>query len=72
MYLLNDNDLNFCSIIIRFNHDDYLFSFLQSKFGKFQIERETVGTAQPKLAIERIRNFLIPIIDKKIQNKNLI
>lgn len=29
MYLLNDNDLNFCSIIIRFNHDDYLFSFLK-------------------------------------------
>lgn len=29
MYLLNDNDLNFYSIIMQFNHDDYLFSFLK-------------------------------------------
>lgn len=60
---------NAVKIISKKIKSDYLFSFLQSKFGKFQIERETVGTAQPKLAIERIRNFLIPIIDKKIQNK---
>ena len=46
---------------------NFLFSFFQSKFGKFQIERETVGTAQPKLSIERIRNFLIPLINVKLQ-----
>lgn len=36
-----------------------LFCFLKSKYGQLQIEREKVGTAQPKLAIERIRRFLI-------------
>lgn len=60
---------NAVKIISKKIKSDFLFSFLQSKFGKFQIERETVGTAQPKLAIERIRNFIIPIIDDKIQIK---
>lgn len=60
---------NAVKIISQKIKSDYLFSFLQSKFGKFQIERETVGTAQPKLAIERIRKFLIPLIDEEIQLK---
>lgn len=37
----------------------FIYCFLKSKYGQFQIEREKVGTAQPKLAIERIRKFLI-------------
>ena len=36
-----------------------LYCFLKSKYGQLQIEREKVGTAQPKLAIERIRKFLV-------------
>lgn len=36
-----------------------LYCFLKSKYGQFQIEREKVGTAQPKLAIERIRRFSV-------------
>ena len=48
---------------------NYIFSFLNSKYGMIQIKRETVGTAQPKLAIERIRQFKIPILLEDFQNK---
>ncbi len=41
------------------NQTSLLYCFLKSKFGQFQIEREKVGTAQPKLAIERIRRFAV-------------
>lgn len=37
----------------------YLFVYFLSKFGQMQINREKVGTAQPKLAIERIRRFKV-------------
>ncbi|PCJ26560.1 MAG: DNA methylase [Flavobacteriales bacterium] len=60
---------NAVKIISKKINPDYLFSFFQSKFGKFQIERETVGTAQPKLAIERIRKFIIPTVNNKFQDK---
>lgn len=46
---------------------NYIFSFLNSKFGQWQISREKVGTAQPKLAIERIRKFIIPNLDDTFQ-----
>lgn len=45
----------------------YLYAFLTSKYGQNQIMREKVGTAQPKLALERIRNFKIRQLSKKIQ-----
>jgi type I restriction enzyme S subunit len=63
---LTENAVKFISQKI---NPDFVFSFFQSKFGKFQIERETVGTAQPKLAIERIRKFIIPIVNDKLQEK---
>jgi len=46
---------------------DYLFLFFLSHYGQVQIEREKVGTAQPKLAIERIRRFLIPVVNTTFQ-----
>jgi restriction endonuclease S subunit len=48
---------------------DYLFIFLMSKYGNLQIKRETVGTAQPKLAIERINHFKIPLPPIDFQKK---
>ncbi|MCT7550537.1 restriction endonuclease subunit S [Aliarcobacter butzleri] len=53
---------------------NYLFSFLNSKFGQLQISRETVGTAQPKLAIERIRKFIISNLNDnfQLQIENLV
>lgn len=60
---------NTVKIISKKISPDFLFSFLQSKFGKFQIERETVGTAQPKLSIERIRKFIIPLTSSNFQKK---
>ncbi len=47
--------------------NDYLFLFLMSHYGQLQIQREKVGTAQPKLAIERIRKFLIPLSSQEFQ-----
>lgn len=46
---------------------EYLFAFLLSKYGKSQINREKVGTAQPKLAIVRIRKFKTPITEVVFQ-----
>lgn len=63
---LTENAVKFISQKI---NPDFVYSFFQSKFGKFQIERETVGTAQPKLAIERVRKFIIPLIDQKLQER---
>lgn len=51
------------------NVQEILFAFFLSKFGRQQIERETVGTAQPKLALERIRKFYIPRFSDKIASK---
>lgn len=48
---------------------DYLFLFFMSHYGQSQIEREKVGTAQPKLAIERIRRFMVPAVSRTIQIK---
>lgn len=45
----------------------YLFIFLKTRFGQNLIQREKVGTAQPKLAIERIRLFNIPLFSLVFQ-----
>jgi len=48
---------------------EFLFIFLLSKYGNYQISRETVGTAQPKLALERINLFKVPLLSLEFQNK---
>ena len=47
----------------------YLFAYFLSKYGQIQIEREKVGTAQPKLAIERIKRFNIFVPTVIFQNQ---
>ena len=37
----------------------YILAFLISKFGQNQVEREKVGTSQPKLSLDRLRRFRI-------------
>lgn len=44
-----------------------LLAILLSKIGQLQVEREKVGTAQPKLSLDRLRKFLIPIFNKSNQ-----
>jgi hypothetical protein len=44
-----------------------LFAYMLSKYGQNQIHREKVGTAQPKLALERIRKFKIPLLPQSFQ-----
>ncbi len=48
---------------------EYLFAYLLSDYGQNTIEREKVGTAQPKLAIERINKFKIPKCSNNFQEK---
>lgn len=48
---------------------EYLLTILLSKIGQFQVRRERVGTAQPKLSLDRLRDFLIPILPLEFQNK---
>ena len=48
---------------------EYIYAFMKTKYGESQIKRETVGTAQPKLALERIREFKIIGITEDIQLK---
>ncbi|AJI53511.1 restriction endonuclease subunit S [Francisella philomiragia] len=48
--------------------NEFLFAILISKYGQLQVEREKVGTAQPKLALERLRNFKLPIFDEYNMN----
>ncbi|MEQ8245512.1 restriction endonuclease subunit S [Fulvivirga sp.] len=48
---------------------EVLFAYLISDYGQNTIEREKVGTAQPKLAIERISNFKIPKFGSNLQRE---
>jgi len=47
---------------------EYLLAVLLSKVGQLQVSRERVGTAQPKLSLDRLRNFYIPIAKKELQS----
>ncbi len=44
---------------------NYVLAYLLSKYGQNQVEREKVGTAQPKLSLDRLRRFVIPIFESK-------
>ena len=48
---------------------EFIFIFLLTKFGQSQINREKVGSAQPKLSLERIRRFKISELSSKLQLK---
>lgn len=47
----------------------YLMYYLSSPEGQFQISIRTVGSTQPKLAITRIKDIPIPLLDIEKQNK---
>lgn len=40
---------------------DYLLSFIRSKYFSFQVENSMTTSAQPKLAIDKIKRFKLPI-----------
>lgn len=48
---------------------EVIFVYLMGKYGDSYIQRNTVGTAQPKLSIERIRQFKYPIITKELSER---
>ncbi len=58
-----------CAKICDIQHvsPDYVFLFLLSRYGQNQINREKVGTAQPKLALVRIGKFKLPVISERLQ-----
>ena len=50
-------------------HANYLSLVLNSLVGQLQFEKYQTRTAQPKISIEDVKNFLIPIIAKEKQEK---
>lgn len=48
---------------------EYLLAILSSSIWQLQVEREKVWTNQPKLSLDRLRNFIIPISSDSFQNK---
>ena len=46
---------------------EYLLVVLLSQVGQLQVQREKVGTAQPKLSLDRLRKFLIPVSNNNFQ-----
>ena len=50
---------------------EFLLAVLISKIGQYQINREKVGTIQDKLALDRLRNFLIPKAKSKALEINI-
>ncbi|MDD2661326.1 MAG: restriction endonuclease subunit S [Methylococcales bacterium] len=48
---------------------NYILAYLLSKYGQDQVEREKVGTAQPKLSLDRLRRFVIPVFESKELDK---
>lgn len=61
---------NACKIInLNLINPDSFFAFMLSSYWQNQIHREKVWTAQPKLALERIRRFRIPKFTDNIQQE---
>jgi type I restriction enzyme S subunit len=59
--------------IVRLNNNDefypeFISVFLNSNIGQFQSVRFRAGNSQPVLALEKIRQFEVPIFDNKIQS----
>ena len=56
--------------IIRLNDDilpRYVTTFLLSKYGRYQVMRETTGNVQPNLFIDKIETLKIPKVSKPFQ-----
>ena len=47
----------------------YLSTFLLSKYGRCQTERETTGNVQPNLFLYKIREIIVPLMSKNFQDK---
>lgn len=48
---------------------EFLSVFLNSKFGVFQSHRFRAGNSQPVLALEKIKQFEVPVLEKSFQQK---
>lgn len=48
---------------------EFLTVFLNSSYGNFQSYRFRAGNAQPVLALEKINQFIVPMIGETFQNK---
>lgn len=48
-------------------YSEYLCVFLMSKYGEVQSKRHGSGGVQQMITLERLRNFTIPLLSKKLQ-----
>lgn len=58
--------------LVRLNHSsellaEYLTVFLNSAFGAFQSNRLRAGNSQPVLALDKINQFVVPVLNKEFQ-----
>lgn len=60
---LTENAVKISSNDNRFLLTEYLYYYLKSPQGQHEINIRTVGSTQPKLAIKRIRDIPIPIVN---------
>jgi restriction endonuclease S subunit len=47
----------------------YVAAFLNSKYGRMQTQREIVGSVQQHVFLWQIKNFVVPIVPKDIENR---
>ena len=50
---------------------EYITTFLNSKYGRFQTFREVAGNVQPIVILSKIRDFIIPNLSKGVQESIL-
>lgn len=73
-----EGNINQHSVKIEINDNfilpEFLSTFFNSKFGKYQNDRKITGLSRPGLVYTELKNILIPLVDldKQIEIRNLV
>ena len=49
--------------------DEFLYNFLQSKYGKIQISQRIKGAATQTITKDNVRSIKVPLVKKELQKK---
>ena len=75
---LKESNINQHSVKIEVNDKiilpEFLSTFFNSRFGKYQSDRKITGLSRPGLVYLELKNFLIPLVDfkKQVEIKDLV
>ena len=67
-----DQDIGRISILKDNVSPYYVWAFLQSKFGRFQIERFTTGQVQTHLSLKKMKKLRIPVISSHVEVEEIV